>query len=1763
MLSLQRLTWQSATRRQLIKIGNGRMTSERTPEEIARLIREEFQHLSSDERKAVQLCLQEMQDPAFNQQEDPPIRIIDVLEEGEYIRKPVDIETFVKDPYYLGKTSDMLYPKLMGDMVELFSGGYGECIMTGSIGFGKCLGLNSFFTEGASGRRVSIGEMIGEEPLVPSLSEGEIKHQKASRVWKSGRKKCLRMTLNSGQWLEVSTDHPVLTPSGYVPISDLKIGDFVAAARTIPAPESLAVISDECVKAAACLIADGSMTATNCMYIKGDKRLFDDFKKAVKKAPGFLRFGQEEFKRGAWYVNCCGVLPWARTLGIDCKSKDKRVPAGYFGLSNRQLALFINRLFTDGSVYVGKHRKIELGLASEGLIDDIQHLLRRFGIVARKYYHEASIKQEDGTKNVYDSWRLDISDAPMQLRFLEFIGPIFGKETECHELLKDASSVRSNPNWDVVPITTEEIREIRKETGPHDSKEWARKAGLCKGSYMGRDKFRRLCKGLGYSGKYRKFADMDVVWEKIESIEDAGVQDVYDLTVPETHNAVVNGIIVHNTFFASIAACRVLYELSCLRDPHRSYGIAPGSDISFIVLSVKEDLAIKVAFTNIAAKIKDSDYFKEHFPFKAVKRELLFPRGVMVAARASTDSAALGLNVFGGFIDEGNFMPDMKQKESIDKRMGNVNRAKFLYDQLQRRMKSRFMKHGKLPGLMIVVSSKQTKDDFTAQRIKEAKDDPGVFVRDYCLTGDTKVPLLDGRILTMKELVAKYGGADDSFWLYSVDARKRTVVPGRAHSPRLTARREAVLNIGLDNGSVVRATASHPFMLRDGSYRRAGELSLGDSLMPLYRRLDKKGYEEIAQPGWDCRWQKTHHMAARFKYGRWPKRGDDGLPIIVHHMDHDKRNNIPENLVWWEWTQHQEHHSQNMDVLLEYVRSDKHRAFASEHMKKLHADPEFAEERNRRGAEALNILWNDPEFRKKQAAAASKTLSEWHASPESIELQRVNSLKRWDKSRKVTMGAVVDGAERGLLLRELAGEIGCCQSAICVALKRNGYPLYSELRKYPERAPNNHTVVSVEDGGVEDVYDLTVDGYSNFALDAGVFVHNSTWDVKEGAFSGERFPVLVGNDMVQSKILTQEEADVMRPALQDGLIIVDVPEEYRSDFTNDLDGSIRDVAGIATVSISPFLQQRDKIIECIDPNRDHPFSKESWVHGDGGSVSWPKIAHQVQMRDGAELFQSWQPLFYPGASRHVHIDPSLNTDSTGFAMGCVTGYKHVTRRDRETQEQYTESAPIIWVDFLLRISPPVGGEIDHGEVRSLVYKFQGHGFMVSLITMDQFNSSSSLQKFATKGITAERMSVDKPMDAYDTLKEAIYEGRVHFYGYEPLLEELRTIQKDHARNKVDHPKTGCFVGETRIPLLDGTHPQISELVGKEVWVYSSREDGSIVPGKARGRCTKNVDELVDVVLDSGAVERCTPEHLWRLRDGSYKEAKDLRPGIDRLMPINRQWPVNGGYEHVSGVTRKKHLTHRFVMEYFNGIVPDGSIVHHINGAKTDNRPENLEIVSKNYHAFEHTSNRHASDPGYREKVREGLQRFNESDEGRRKHSLALSRTMANLSKEDYLARARKKAAFRSDVTLASLEQFAFDPEAVNANAAARIIGCGRNVVVRVLRENGFSTWGDFLESDHGPNHKVRAVIPVKLSEPVPVFDLEVDEHSNFALCSGVFVHNSKDLADSLAGIVFTLTTRYHGPPMGILKGLSKSADSESDGQQDIVADDMMLPFLTG
>lgn len=283
----------------------------------------------------------------------------------------------------------------------------------------------------------------------------------------------------------------------------------------------------------------------------------------------------------------------------------------------------------------------------------------------------------------------------------------------------------------------------------------------------------------------------------------------------------------------------------------------------------------------------------------------------------------------------------------------------------------------------------------------------------------------------------------------------------------------------------------------------------------------------------------------------------------------------------------------------------------------------------------------------------------------------------------------------------------------------------------------------------------------------------ANWEVHpEGRYGKERFLVAVGNETQQSRILKEGES-------AEGMLTIEVPMEFYDSFYQDLDQAIRDLAGISTVSITPFIARREKIQEAITPERSHPFNQEVWDMSFPGKIDWHKLA--VPTRDGG-----WKPRLNPEAPRHVHLDLSKTGDRTGFSVCHVAGYTPIQRLGSNEQEM----APVIEVDFALSLQAPRAGEIIYSEVRRLIYEFSRHGFFIKLVSADQFQSTAVLQSLSSQGYQTKVVSVEPAGGPYEQLKLALYENRLKFYNYPPLIKELRELQKNWKTGKVDHPDTG-------------------------------------------------------------------------------------------------------------------------------------------------------------------------------------------------------------------------------------------------------------------------------------------------------------------------------------------------------------------------------------
>ncbi len=304
------------------------------------------------------------------------------------------------------------------------------------------------------------------------------------------------------------------------------------------------------------------------------------------------------------------------------------------------------------------------------------------------------------------------------------------------------------------------------------------------------------------------------------------------------------------------------------------------------------------------------------------------------------------------------------------------------------------------------------------------------------------------------------------------------------------------------------------------------------------------------------------------------------------------------------------------------------------------------------------------------------------------------------------------------------------------------------------------------------------------------------WETRPDEFlKGKKwFRVAVGGQMTLSKMLDVEDKT------PEGTREVLIPEIYREDFDRDLEGSIRDIAGIATISVTPFIHRRDLVKGCSERDKTlaHPFTAYTTSLQDGAHLLPAHLATQVererkvQHRMGhwkVEKYKVWQPLREPGEMRYMHFDQALNRDAYGVAMGFVSKWVNITRTT-PMGTSYVERLPHITIEMMLAVKAPPSGEIIFSQVRELAMQIRDLGFSFARLSWDQYQSVDGQQIMSSQGFITDRISLDKETTGYDALKSAIYDGRIDYYPHPVFLSEVVSLQFDREKGKIDHPPHG-------------------------------------------------------------------------------------------------------------------------------------------------------------------------------------------------------------------------------------------------------------------------------------------------------------------------------------------------------------------------------------
>lgn len=240
---------------------------------------------------------------------------------------------------------------------------------------------------------------------------------------------------------------------------------------------------------------------------------------------------------------------WLKDLGIWGKNAaEKFIPKEVYAYTREKLALFLNRLFAcDGTIFIqnGTQAIISYTTASIALAKDINHLLLRFGIIAK--LRRRKINYRDTKRDMY---QLRITNKQSIFTFVDEIGAL-GKEQNIEQVRDLCKRQQPNTNTDTIP--SEIWIDVSEAKGERSWASVQRDMGLSPNHNLhvgkrapGRERLMQLSTALD-SSYLSDLAQSDVYWDPIVSIEHLGTQQVYDLCVPHTHNFVADDMIVHNT----------------------------------------------------------------------------------------------------------------------------------------------------------------------------------------------------------------------------------------------------------------------------------------------------------------------------------------------------------------------------------------------------------------------------------------------------------------------------------------------------------------------------------------------------------------------------------------------------------------------------------------------------------------------------------------------------------------------------------------------------------------------------------------------------------------------------------------------------------------------------------------------------------------------------------------------------------------------------------------------------------------------------------------------------------------------------------------------------------------------------------------------------------------------------------------------------------------------------------------------------------------
>ena len=464
---------------------------------------------------------------------------------------------------------------------------------------------------------------------------------------------------------------------------------------------------------------------------------------------------------------------------------------------------------------------------------------------------------------------------------------------------------------------------------------------------------------------------------------------------------------------------------------------------------------------------------------------------------------------------------------------------------------------GNMPSHMAMAFVERVKNEIHQRRIpSQSGGGQNVIDSAYnplCLELSTRIPLLDGRTLTLQELIGEFEDGKEN-WAYSCDPESGKIVPGVINWAGITRRNTEVIKLTFDNGETLICTPDHKLPVLGKGFVDAQNLTKEDSLIS-YNTRDKAisgGKTNKYQQVWDHEsksWIWTHRMVGEFfrelnKHQEFTflEEHITSPKCTIHHKDNNRFNNDPRNLTYMNKEDHILYHSSQKKDFWEKMSeeyraqmTDKISESLKEHWSKLSPNERVSSLWNIRNAQ-LKAVWmrkNDPKtiasYKANASAVRKKYINEHPEFKKMLDKNLESRIKIKNKEIILTfpmLQRVADKVKSGIINKndvislcdndhillemvraENSTTLAYTNTQCKIDFTKFGYSKldrlittfgYKNWKSFVKEVDNfNHKVVKIEKVYNRDTGTITIDGaerwhnYHTFAIESGIFVKNS------------------------------------------------------------------------------------------------------------------------------------------------------------------------------------------------------------------------------------------------------------------------------------------------------------------------------------------------------------------------------------------------------------------------------------------------------------------------------------------------------------------------------------------------------------------------------------------------------------------------------------------------------------------------------------------------